>query len=319
MSQEYVYAPLVEMFVPANYLDETLIVSDPIRMTIADGFPGERILVLPAPRVREALTLPGTSHLVVTDCGYFPQARSHGRVRSKPIGEAVIIVCAKGSGWCETLAGRFDVTAGQVVILPPGEPHSYAADDADPWTLWWLHVSGRDLPEFLTAAGMTRDAPVRNLSDPFGVITLVAEVLKWMERDTTTASLLASAGAAWHLMALLVSDRFPDDPRSNSLDEIADYIRDHIDERLPITELARRASLSPSHFATLFKKQFGVPVLQYQTQLRMARARKLLDTTERTIAEIASTVGYPDSFYFSRQFKNTHGLTATSYRNRHRG
>lgn len=288
-------------------------------MTIADGFPGERILVLPDPRVREALTLPGTAHLVVTDCGYFPEARSHGRVRSRPIGEAVIIVCAKGSGWCETSAGRFDVTAGQVVILPPGEPHAYAADDDDPWTLWWLHVTGRDLPEFLTAAGMTVDAPVRNLSDPFGVIALVAEVLKWMERDTTTASLLASAGAAWHLMALLVSDRSPDDPRSHSLDETAEYIRDNLSERLPVIELARRVSLSPSHFATLFKKQFGVPVLQFQTQLRMARARELLDTTEATVADISASVGYPDSFYFSRQFKSTHGLTATAYRYRHRG
>ena len=79
------------------------------RMTIAEGFPGQRMLVLPRPRVREALQLAGTSHLVVTDCGYFPEAQSHGRSRNAPIQQAVVIVCAKGSGWCETDAGRFEV------------------------------------------------------------------------------------------------------------------------------------------------------------------------------------------------------------------
>lgn len=277
------------------------------------------MLVLPGPRVREALTLPGTSHLVVTDCGYFPEARSHGRTRTRPIGEAIIIVCTKGAGWCRTASGRFPVSAGQVLILPPGAPHSYGADEDDPWTLWWLHVSGRDLPEFLSAAGMTVDAPVRNLSDVFRVVALVAEVLKWMERDSTTASLLASAGAAWHLMALLVSDRSPGDERSTSIDRAAEFMRDHLTERVEVSGLAAMVRLSPSHFAALFKRQFGTPVLQYQTQLRMARAREILDTTHKPIADVAAAVGYADSFYFARQFKRIHGVTPNAYRRRHRG
>jgi AraC family transcriptional regulator of arabinose operon len=45
------------------------------------------------------------------------------------------------------------------------------------------------------------------------VVALIAVVLQSMERDTTTASLLAAAGAAWHLMALLASDRSTGDGR----------------------------------------------------------------------------------------------------------
>lgn len=286
------------------------------QMSIAEGFPGQRMLVLTTSRVREALGRPGTSRLVVTDCGYFPEAHSHGQTRTRPIAEAVIIVCTKGSGWCSTPAGTFTVTAGQVIILPPGEPHSYGTDPDDPWTLWWLHVNGRDLPEFLDAAGMTTEFPVRNLSDVFGVVALVAEVLKWMERDSTTGSLLAAAGAAWHLMALLVSDRSAGDEHSTSLDHAAQFMRDHPDERIEVADLAAMVRLSPSHFAALFKRQFGYPVLQYQTQLRMTRARELLDTTRQPIPEVAAAVGYADSFYFARQFKRVHGLTPLAYRRR---
>jgi len=277
------------------------------------------MLVLPRPRVREALQLPGTAHLVVTDCGYFPEAQSHGRSRPVPIAQAVVIVCAKGSGWCETDAGRFDVGAGQVIILPPGRPHSYGTDAGDPWTLWWLHVAGRDLPAFLAAAGMTAEAPVRALSDVYRVVALVAEVLQWMERDQTIASLLAASGAAWHLMTLLASDRVTRNPRSGSIDQAAEFLREHIDERVDVAQLAAMVRLSPSHFAALFKKQIGYPVLQYQTQLRMARAREVLDTTELPIAQVAAIAGYADSFYFARQFKRLHGVTPFRYRAQHKG
>jgi AraC family transcriptional regulator, arabinose operon regulatory protein len=67
-------------------------------MLIADGFPGQRMLVLPRPRVREFLDQPGTNHLVVTDCGYFPEAQSHGRTRNTPLSQAVVLVCANGKG-----------------------------------------------------------------------------------------------------------------------------------------------------------------------------------------------------------------------------
>lgn len=288
-------------------------------MTIADGFPGQRMLVLPRPRVREALQQPGTSHMVVTDCGYFPEAHSHGRVRTAPISQAVIIVCAKGSGWCETPAGRFPVTAGQVIILPPGHPHSYGSNEVTPWTLWWLHVTGRDLPEFLTAAGMTPDAPIRTPSDVYRVVALIAEVLQSMERDTTTASLLAAAGAAWHLMALLASDRSTGDGRYAAIDRAAEYLRTHIDDHVSVAELAAMSRLSSSHFAALFKSRIGYPALQYQTQLRMARARELLDTTDQSIAAVAAATGYPDSFYFARQFKMVHGVTPFGYRGQRKG
>ncbi|WP_130176203.1 hypothetical protein [Cryobacterium sp. SO1] len=53
-------------------------------------------------------------------------------------------------------------------------------------------MTGRDLPEFLTADGMTADAPIRTPSDVYRVVALIAAVLQSMERDTTTTSLLAA-------------------------------------------------------------------------------------------------------------------------------
>jgi AraC family transcriptional regulator, arabinose operon regulatory protein len=288
-------------------------------MLIADGFPGQRMLVLPRPQVREFLDRPGSSGLVVTDCGYFPEAQSHGRTRRSPITQVVVLVCAKGRGWCETSAGRFEVETGQVVVLPPGHAHAYGSDENDPWTLWWLHAAGRDLPDFLEGAAMTIDAPVRKPSDLYPVVSLMTEVLHWMERDTTTPSLRAAAGAVWHVLSILAADRTTSDGTTDVVDQAAAYLRANISEHIGVAELAAMARLSSSHFSALFKKHIGYPVLQYQTQLRMSRAREMLDTTAMPISSIADAVGYPDAFYFARRFKQLHRQTPSDYRAMHKG
>lgn len=286
---------------------------------IPDGFPGQRMLVLPRPRVREFLQQPGTTRLVVTDSGYFPKANSHGRRRTTPIAQAIVIACVDGSGWCETEAGRFPVHQGQVVVIPPRQQHAYGADTDDPWTLWWFHAAGPDVEPFLAAAGMTAENPVRRPRDLYPVVSLMSEVLAWTERDSTTTSLNAAAGAAWHALTLLASERSRTDEAGDVIDHATEYLRAHIADRVTVPELAAMASLSTSHFSALFKRHVGYPVLQYQTMLRMSRARELLDTTSATVAAIAAEGGYPDSFYFARQFKKVHGMTAREYREQHKG
>lgn len=301
------------------YLDNPMIMSHNRRVLIPDGFPGQRMLVLPRPRVREFLNQPGTARLAVTDCGYFPRADSHGRRRTTPIGQAIVMACVDGRGWCETEAGRFPVHQGQVVVLPPRQPHAYGADGDDPWTLWWFHAASPEVEAFLAGAGMTADNPVRRPRDLYPVVSLMSEVLAWMERDSTTTSLNAAAGAAWHALTLLASERYRSDEAGDVIDHATEYLRAHIADRVTVPELAAMASLSTSHFSALFKRHVGYPVLQYQTMLRMGRARELLDTTSATVAAIAAEVGYPDSFYFARQFKKVHGMTAREYREQHKG
>lgn len=277
------------------------------------------MLVLPRPRVREFLNQSGTARLVVTDCGYFPRADSHGRRRTTPIGQAIVMACVDGAGWCETEAGRFPVHRGQVVVLPPRQPHAYGADADDPWTLWWFHAASPEVEAFLAGSGMTIENPVRGPRDLYPIVSLMSEVLSWMERDSTTTSLNAAAGAAWHALTLLASERSRSDDAGDVIEHATEYLRAHIADRVTVPELAAMASLSTSHFSALFKRHVGYPVLQYQTMLRMGRARELLDTTSATIAAIAAEVGYPDSFYFARQFKKVHGMTAREYREQHKG
>lgn len=289
-----------------------------LRTAVRDGFPGQRMLVLPKPHVQRALTMPGISSLLVTDSGFFPEAHSHGRTRPVPIAQTVVLLCAKGRGWCSTRFGAFDVEAGQLVILPANEPHGYGADPDEPWTLWWFHLDGTEVRKVLTAARATSAMPVRTVTDLYATVALAREIINWMERDSTDASLMAASGAAWHFMGLITSDRAGPCGTTNVIERAAAYLREHVAQRMSVSDLADMAGLSRSHFAVLFKEHTGVPVLQYQTQLRMAAARELLDTTALPIEKVSQSVGYDDSFYFARQFHRTNGLSPSAYRRRDR-
>lgn len=281
-----------------------------------DGFPGERISVLPRPLVGVALDRPITSRLLVTDCGYFPYAADHLRSRPQGSPQAIVIVCVEGAGWCRLPSGRHDVAAGQALVIPAGTAHEYGADAENPWTIWWLHVAGADVGELIDAV----HPPIVAVGDVYRAVSLIEAALTRMEHDDSARSLQAAAGSAWHLLALLAADQTRDPvSRSDALRQAERYLREHVGVRTSVAELAALANLSPSHFASLFRRTTGVGVLRYQTRLRMSRARELLDTTDRSIAEIARELGYTDPFYFSRQFRAVHGVTASEYRRQHKG
>lgn len=304
---------------PAKKMDKTMTWANHGIMSIAEGFPGQKLVVVPRPRTAKALQRPGTSQLVVTDCGYFPQAKAHGRSRSAPLDEAIIMICTSGTGWCEVLGRRHHVHSGDAVILPPGLPHSYGSDESDPWTLWWLHAGGMDLDEVLRIGGMTAQAPVRRPGDLFRAVSLLEEVVATLERDASPTGLLAASGAAWHLLTLLAADVRVETRTQSIMEQAKEYMRTHLAEKTSVADLAGKAGMSPSHFAATFRQQVGFPVLKFHTELRMARARHLLDTTDQPVAAIARSVGYPDPFYFSRQFRAIHQTTPLRYRAQRKG
>jgi AraC-like DNA-binding protein len=86
---------------------------------------------------------------------------------------------------------------------------------------------------------------------------------------------------------------------------------------LVISELATAVNLSCGRLAHLFKDEFGVSLQRYQNNLRMEKAKDLLENGILSGKEIAAEVGIPNASRFCRSFKALYGTTPNEYRKTH--
>lgn len=287
-------------------------------MERADGFDRQRLSVVPQPLVEAALARPVTRRMLVTDAGYFPYADRHGRHRPAGIDETIVIVCVAGAGWVEIGGVRTAVGSSTAVVIPHGTPHSYGAAPENPWTIWWCHVRGSDVPELVEATGIRSPRVTLSLRSVDRVTALLDEISVALARDTTPARLIATSGVAWRMMTQLAVDRtLPSD--GAPVERAMRYLEERVDGRVQVRELAAMVGVSPSHLAALFREATGGGILAHHTNLKMAHARKLLDTTDLPVAEVGRRIGWEDPFYFSRQFSRTHGMSPRTYREMRKG
>ena len=92
------------------------------------------------------------------------------------------------------------------------------------------------------------------------------------------------------------------------------YIDQHVTKRFTVQELADHVHLSRYYFTRLFKKETGHTPQEYVSIAKINHAKRLLQTTTLTIAEIAETLSYSSPASFTNAFKAHSGVAPSKYR-----
>jgi AraC family transcriptional regulator len=90
---------------------------------------------------------------------------------------------------------------------------------------------------------------------------------------------------------------------------VLELINAALDARLTVETLAREVGLSPAHFARAFKETLGRAPHQYLLALRLERARRLIETSNAGLSDIAQRTGFADQAHLTRLFKRAFGTT----------
>jgi iron complex transport system substrate-binding protein len=96
--------------------------------------------------------------------------------------------------------------------------------------------------------------------------------------------------------------------------QAADYIQEHYREPITLEQLAELLDCSPRQLMRKFREVFHTSPIDYVIGLRLSKAKELLADSGMPLKTIAESVGYADSYYFSRLFKKHTGLSPASYR-----
>lgn len=102
--------------------------------------------------------------------------------------------------------------------------------------------------------------------------------------------------------------------RARLLDEFAAQILRDPAAKRSVPDMAAEVGMSAVQFTRSFRKRTGHSPGDFMVLARIERARMLLITTSRTVADIADSLGYSDVYYFTRQFTSKTGISPAAYR-----
>jgi transcriptional regulator GlxA family with amidase domain len=100
----------------------------------------------------------------------------------------------------------------------------------------------------------------------------------------------------------------------DGLRDVQGFIAEHPESDLTVPALARRAHMSPRNFARAFRREIGVTPAAYVEAQRVEAARRLLETTARSVAEVAAACGFTRPETMHRAFRRVLRVPPAQYR-----
>jgi AraC-like DNA-binding protein len=217
--------------------------------------------------------------------------------------DSVEIVYQINGSYTMTAEGKsYKIKQGDVIIMPPNITHS-GIGDGESYTDMYVQCTGCEFKE------------VQVVHDTDGAILPLMEMIY---------RAITERGDGYHKIA------------DSLLEAICAYLTRYVNKKtkyefvdrfkgllyenlsnpdFDVSEEIEKSGYSKDHFRRCFKEETGLTPLEHLTVLRINRAKKLLCSTPRQSVElIAESCGFSDTFYFSRVFKKSVGLSPSEYR-----
>lgn len=103
------------------------------------------------------------------------------------------------------------------------------------------------------------------------------------------------------------------DHRARLVAQVQAYIRQNLDKRLSLNDVASVFNFSPSYLSQLFAQNSESGFVEFVTATRIAAAKELMAATDLKVYEISEQVGFESAFYFSKVFKKLEGVSPREY------
>jgi len=213
----------------------------------------------------------------------------------------------------------YTAPAGSVVVISPGEAYAAQAVDEAGWSYRAFYPSAADVKD---AASEALEGKVATPS--FSSPVIHDEYLSGIIRELhilleSPNSALAVDTYACRAAVQLVTRHADNSPavaaagkEHRAVTLARDFIQEHYQQNIGLGQLACLAGLSPFRLVRTFTKEVGLPPHAYLNQVRVNRAKQLLENGQ-PIAQVAYETGFADQSHLTRHFKRLLGLTPGQY------
>jgi AraC-like DNA-binding protein len=223
--------------------------------------------------------------------------------------------------------------AGESLLVPPLQTVRAAFPSADQTPARWLafkidqnavemaldQVEGEAGPE-KEPPWNVRERPFCHVEEREGIRRALENVAFFFREDPPHRDSLLDLSAQQLIISLLQTpahtllvNGLSRHSADGGLAAAVQYIQDHLDRHISIDELVDQACMSKSTFYRHFSDEFDMSPLEYITEQRVVRARHLLSSTDKTVADVSHDLGFSSTSYFIDMFKEHVGMTPKQY------
>ncbi|QMV41064.1 AraC family transcriptional regulator [Cohnella cholangitidis] len=250
------------------------------------------------------------------------QTKPLHRIGPKVVDYYLLHHVVSGKGSFRTGEFQAELAAGDSFLIHPGQLFHYVSDEEHPWRYRWVAFAGAQAASLIAEAGLGLENPIVHSGGSKIPGERCRSIFEAFRERGSSASLLASG----HLHLLFASlheataqgTASPLRPDSHSEDlvrKVIGYLSTQYAEPVTIEGMAETLGYNRAYLSRLFKQHTGISPVGFLTKIRVDHGRRLLrERPELTVEQIASSVGFQDALYFSKQFRRLHGQSPTDYR-----
>jgi AraC-like DNA-binding protein len=229
--------------------------------------------------------------------------------------------------------GRVEVTdgakaqfahSGQVMLHAPGVPFHEKALNPGRHVWMLLQVSNRFQVDLFRLFPVNE---VFTVSNPESFADLMYSLLNAWKKEESTFRELELSGLGLQLVHRLLSDWDASGRPSRSLSAskkddrlhvVMNVLNESISEKITRQTLAESVHLNPNYLDKLFFEKYQMYPMQMLRELRLKKAKGLLENSDLSLADISGQCGLGDASYLSHQFQKRYGITPGKHREKAR-
>lgn len=222
--------------------------------------------------------------------------------------------CAGGEGVLKFDGQTYEIKQGVSFFMPENYPHEYYTKK-DLWRNDWISFGGKHYHSVLKELNLTKPIVVNHHHED-KLTSCWMEIYQCLKEETLIGNMLASGHLYKYLVEYMTqykNSQVPQNSQHSEFNVVLEYINQHYMEELSLHELAALINITPQYLCKLFRQHLGMRPFQYITKRRMQEAKHLLLQNKYTTTEIAALVGYNDTSYFCRLFREAEQMTPSTF------
>ena len=259
---------------------------------------------------------PGEEYLQ-TDHPDIYRFRENGR---RVLNEYQLYYITRGSGHFESSScSRTKIEPGMMFMLFPGEWHTFAPDPATGWDDHWIGFNGTFMDEKIKAGFFTFKNCVFRIgldehiiSTYHEVFNIISDEKKYYQQMVASLTISLIGRVYYENINHASSDSYI----MRIINQAKVIMKEDLSCSKDLEKIATSLDISYSLFRREFKRQCGISPGQYRQELKLAKAKELLYSTNLSIAEISSRLHFESLGQFSTFFKKKTGVPPLEFRKR---